>query len=200
MPAIAVQANGNRRSGRKDSPFVKGDSAYSICRTFTGPIATNPTDVGRANAFTLANVPDTTDFTNLFDMFTVERVTVTMVLSQAAISAGNSGIFPTLSLALDYNDDTAPTLLTDVLSYANVKVVQFSEAKRTHTFSFKPRVQINASSGTVAMPDVWASTASASTAKWFGYRYWLANYNSTSTTGSLITQYVTFHLKFKVPK
>ncbi len=134
-------------------------------------------------------------------MFTIDRVVVTWVLQRAAISAGNSGIYPTLLYALDYNDSTAPTTQDDMMSYDTCEVVQFSESKRSHTMSFKPRVQLNTASGTAAPTgSMWCSTSSASATPWYGYKFWLADYNSTSTTGSFITQYVRLEMRFKTPK
>jgi hypothetical protein len=141
------------------------------------------------------------DFTALFDMFTIDRVVVTWVLQRAAATAGNSGIYPTLLYALDYNDSVAPATQDDMMSYDQCQVVQFSEGKRSHTMSFKPRIQLNTASGTAAPPGpMWCSTSSAAGSPWFGYKFWLADYNSTATPGSFITQYVRFEMRFKTPR
>jgi len=202
MPNRSVQTRrmGNQRRSLGDN--VRQEREYRIARTLTGVVSTTPSDSGRAaNFIFLGNVPDVSEFTSLFDLFTIDRVVVTFTCSRAAISAGNSGIFPTLLVALDYNDSTAPTTANDVLSYDGCQVVQFSESKRSHTMSFKPRAQMNAASGTAAFSGpVWCSTGTATAEPWYGYKFWLTDYNSTSTAGSVVTQYVRLEMRFRTPK
>jgi hypothetical protein len=192
----------NKISNAKNPQKKPKEREYAVKRTSQVVVATAATDIGRSGNFIqLNNVPDTADFTALFDAFTIDRIDLHFVCTRASVSAGNSGIFPTLLWAPDYNDSSAPTLVGDVLSYDGMQIHQFSETARHVCYSIKPKAQINVSSGTaVSTAGTWLSTASSGASPWFGYKYWLVDYNSTSTTGTVITLYTKYHLRFKVPK
>jgi hypothetical protein len=193
----------NINSIAKKQGSKKGaDREYAVRRTSQVVVATAATDIGRSGNFIqLNNVPDVGDFTALFDQFTIDRLDLHFVLTRSALSAGNSGIFPTLLWAPDYNDSSAPTLVGDVLSYDGMQMHQFSESSRHVCFSIKPKAQLSVSSGTaVSTAGTWLSTSGSGASPWFGYKYWLVDYNSTSTTGSVVTLYTKYHLRFKVPK
>lgn len=175
---------------------------FAIKRSVQVGVPTGSVDTGRAaNFITLASVADSTDFTSLFDQFTYDSIDVHFVCTRAAISAGNSAIFPTLLFAVDQNDSVAPSTINDVLSYEGCRLFQFSETNRHCVFTFTPKTnQTLASGSAVSAGPLWCSTGSAATAPWYGYKYWLVDYNSTSTAGSVITMYLTYHMRFRVPK
>lgn len=193
----AIKRTSNKGKGRELAL-----REYAVRRTYQGVIATTPTDTGRAaSVIALSNVPDVAEFTNLFDQFTIDSVDVKFVCNRAAISAGNSAIFPTLLYAPDYNDSVAPGTVNDILSYGNLDVFQFSETARSVKYTLRPKAAVSVSSGTAISPGrLWCSTSSASATPWYGFKYWLVDYNSTSSTGSVVTLYLTFHLSFRAPK
>lgn len=199
--------NKNASSSRSLKPTAKSNGKmesrdYAVKRVSQTVISTSPTDIGRAaNFISLSNVPDVTDFTNLFDQFTIDSLEVHFVLPRAAISAGNSAIFPTLAFAYDPNDSTAPTTIGDVLSYDNVTVRQFSESNRQISFRIKPKMQQSLAAGAATSAvSLWCSTSTASTTPWLGFKFWLVDYNSTSTAGSVVTVYLKYHMRFRVPR
>lgn len=196
--------NTSKNANTQQAIVVRGMAPreYAVKRTTQTGVSISATDIGRAaNFISLSAVPDVSEFTNLFDQFTIDSIDVHFVCNSAAISAGNSAIFPTLLFAQDSNDSTAPTVIGDVLSYDNMQLFQFSESDRRCRFTIRPKAQVSLAAGTgITVPGMWCSTSSASTTPWYGYKYWLVYYNSTTTNGTVLTMYLTYNMRFRSPK
>lgn len=202
MTTMPKNKSANARTAKNNVAKRLATHEYPIRRTYQAVVATSATDIGRAaNFISLSAVPDVADFTTLFDQFTIDRIEVHFVCNRAAQSAGNSAILPTLLYAQDLNDSTAPTVIGDVLAYDTMQLFQFSESNRHVRFELRPKVQQAVTTGTaITAGPAWCSTSSASTTPWYGFKFWLVDYNSTSTTGSVVTLYLTYHMRFKAPK
>jgi len=200
MPTRATQtAATGRQTGTQSG---QRNLIYAVKRGTQVAVTIAATDIGRAaNFLTLSNLPSYTEFSNLFDQFCFEQIDVEFVVPRAAVSAGNSAIFPTLVYSVDYNDSIAPTTVNDVLEFDAHRVFQFSESKRSHKFSFKPKAPLTMPTGTVNIEGpAWLSTSNAAGQAWYGFKYWLQDYNSTATNGTIVTMYVTYHAKYRIPK
>lgn len=89
------------------------------------------------SGFSLANVTNYTEFTNLFDMYKINGIKIRFMPRANSAEAGtNQGLVKFFSV-VDYDDVSLPTAITDLLQYENVKITNTS---RDHMRYFKPKV------------------------------------------------------------
>lgn len=95
---------------------------------------------GGAIEFRLNELPDFSDFTNLFDKYRIKGVQITIVPRVNSYDANPNATLvgmPMVHTAIDYNDSTAPANVQELMQYDTYKRTQgFSP----HTRYFKPRV------------------------------------------------------------
>ena len=114
-------------SRRQQKLVVQMDNAASNC-------AGNLT-------FKLNDLPNYTDFTNLFDQYRVLRLTYQFFPRTGTQSDNPGGFFPQITLlttAVDTSGEAATPGLTDLLEYASVQQMLLD---RSHTVSFVPRTK-----------------------------------------------------------
>lgn len=127
--------------------------------------------------FTLGDVPNAAEFVALYDVFKIQKVTISIIPQFNVQQVGGAGatppvtgqsIYPGFHSCIDYNDITAPTTITDLVEYATYKNTR---GGRTHTRTLKPKYLIasmvggsgtnvaeesgkwlNTNSGTIAAP------------------------------------------------
>jgi len=88
----------------------------------------------------LNNVVNYTEFTNLFDTFSIASVDVSFLFTRNSSEMGSSAVgdlIPILVTANDYDDATAPALISDLFQYDSC---HFHRLDQPLTVSFKPRV------------------------------------------------------------
>lgn len=162
-------------------PLVAADSG--------GSYVVDPTGGGIADFTALADV---------FDTYRVSRVEFTWVCPRS-----DAAEFPTLVYAPDWNDSTAPTL-TQLLAYESSKMIQFSEHKRSHTFNYRPKARLaitaagaggGASTDVSILAPVWGNPLQS--LQWYGVKWFLVNYNTTSNATAIVSYYAKVYLEFK---
>lgn len=80
-----------------------------------------------ALSFALNDLPNYTEYTNLYDFFRITGVKLRFRMTQdRASTASNQGQKPTLIVARDYNDTAAWSSITDAAQYPKFKYLLFS--------------------------------------------------------------------------
>lgn len=96
------------------------------------------------NEFTLLNVPDFTEFTNLYDAYQIKAVKWSLIprISNADQGGGSVQLAQVHSV-LDYDDGTALTSINDYVQYESYKT---SRGNRIHSRYFVPAIEMAAQS------------------------------------------------------
>ncbi len=186
----------------RDPKSLAGFQIYRLRRSYeAGQVAIAATDSGGARYFQVAALPDWTDFSNLYDMYRVSKITWKYVAYRCAQPATTGEVFPTYLYALDFNDTTAPATASEVLSYGNAQIRQFTEGSgRVIEVTYQPKLNASTPAATAVLTEnSWARTSSTSDV-WYGHKEWFSRYNSTSFNNTVIQLYVTVDLEFKVAK
>lgn len=130
------KSRGSRRSYRKRST---GNKIFSFKRKFeAAPISVGTgVAVSAVYSISLGNVPTSTDFTNLFDMYRIKALKVTITPNVSVNNAAANDRWNLFSV-LDYNDLSTITV-AQAEQYENCKRTINT---RTHVRFFKPKVAI----------------------------------------------------------
>lgn len=91
--------------------------------------------VGTARNFKLSDVPNASEFTQLFDQYCIKMVKMSLIPRFTEVS--NTSTQGNIWSVLDYDDSIAPPNVDTVLQYENVKRTRMSQI---HTRYFKPAV------------------------------------------------------------
>lgn len=142
--------------------FVKRHTDY-----FT-VIVNGVTGVLGAFNFTLASVPNYTEFTNLYDQYKISAISVCFYPRQTEVTtllpADSAKANARFLSAIDYNDDTAPASFDAIREYESCKVTSCVEK---HEVYIKEPLFLNNSGQNV---NGWVSTANPST-RFYGLKY-----------------------------
>jgi len=194
-----------RWSAKKRRPGV-----YYFKR-FTGNLGNINLGAGQSNAFasfsfSLDQVPNASEFVNLYDMYKINRVKI------MAIPVSNVTLFGDLTpevfrqteysnrffSVLDYNDSGVFTSVNQAREYQNCKVTM---STKIHKRYFKPRVALDVISGLGYNPkSQWLSTANITTPH-YGIKF--AYEGRTNTTSAAVTLYkleAVFYMSFRNPR
>jgi hypothetical protein len=166
-----------------------------------GNITKTGSDSGAAYTFRLTDVPQYTNFTALFDMYRIDAVEVEFLISQM----GANMLYPTLYWTPDYDDATAPANANTILEFQTAEVYQFTEAKTAFRRLVQPRVANTVYNGIVAsgystLPVNTFINSDTPGVAYYGMKYWLVGYNSTTANQSNIQIVLRYHLSFKYIK
>lgn len=129
----------------------------------TGWSSSNVAVVGTSLYFRLSNLPNYTEFTNLFDKYRIMKVRVTFIpKSQQAGTDVATARTGTVAVAIDYDSAVSPAALGTVMEYDNCKL--YTGEKRI-TRTFKPRIATAVYNGAFTgyaegMKDMWIDNAS----------------------------------------
>lgn len=142
-------------------------------------VVTATTDTHLAYSFALSDLPNSTEFTSLFDQYKLKQVEVVMLPSASATLPPNGYTGTALNMTvIDFDDATALSIPASYMQYDNCMVHPCGEVIRR---VFKPKVAMAVYSGAFTSfaeaPDVWLDVASPSTAH-YGLKIFLgANAN-----------------------
>jgi hypothetical protein len=153
---------------------------------------------GLALSFSLDQLPNYTDFTNLFDNYSIDMIDITVIPGVNSLQVFG---------VPDFDDAVAPGTVNEVLERQNctVSVVSFNSYQQ-HRVRIVPRVPVDGASGAgpqLAPVGVLCDTSDASI-QYFGYKFWLQttdpNLSSMSAPfrGSKVV--VAYHLRFVAAK
>lgn len=153
----------------------------------------NPT-YGAIN-FSLDDVPNYTEFSNLYDMYKINCVKITFLPQQTqSISigsinnaAGNARVFT----AIDYNDGNPPSSIDELREYQSAK---YTTILRPHKrVIFKPKIQTQDRYAVTP----WLNATDNPSADYFGLKYAIEPMSSSSTTSMAFQVEAKYYMSFK---
>lgn len=114
----------------------------------SGNIVTSTTsDTFTNQFFALSNVPNSSEFTSLYDQYKINAVKVSLIprgnTAEITAASGASAVFQGQSVGvfsvIDYDDTALLTSINEACQYQNMKM---SRATRTHSRYLKPRFNL----------------------------------------------------------
>lgn len=193
---LSRRSKSAKKKGFKKLDLPGGYRAQTFVRSRENGQLTVPAfDAGLTWFFQLADVPDVSDFANLYDAYVIDQVDITYILEN-----NNPGQYPILLWAPDYDDGTIPTNSNQVMTHQNVKHHAFSENKREVTISVRPRAlnvayKPGVTSGYTWAPDAVICDMANLDIQHYGIKTWVSHYNSTDTPGARIRTLLKYHLR-----
>lgn len=167
---------------------LKRNKVYTFQRAFPSSTVSAPTsgDLLAALSFTLSSLPNSTEFTSLFDQYRIVQVTCRFI----PLAGAGTGSNPLIT-AIDYDDSTPPVAVTDLLQYDSYVMTQPGFVlERTLT----PHVAVAAYSGAFtsfanAPNAMWIDVASPNV-QYYGLKYAIAAAAGATANWSLLIEYV----------
>lgn len=104
-----------------------------------------------ASSFELQNVPNATEFSNLYDQYKITGIKYSIMPRGNSADVGTSatqGNMGRIFSVLDYDDSNAPSGFNEMTQYQNLKVTPNTV---THTRFLKPRFNMDVLSGSVGL-------------------------------------------------
>lgn len=188
-----------RRFYRKRYTKRTRTSLYRFTRysDFGSVFINNINDTFGGLNFSLSDVPNSAEFTSLFDMYKINGVKITFIPQMTEnISLGavnNAYASSRFFSAIDYNDATAPVTVDELRQYQSAK---WTPILKRHT-RYIPKPKIIDSGGFTLSP--WISTATPN-ANYFGIKYAIEAMASTGTTTMEYTVECKFYMSFRQVK
>jgi hypothetical protein len=144
--------------------------------------------------FKLADLDEVTHFTNIYDMYRIVKIQVTIVpFNQQPLATTTSTYFAPLLMAIDYDDNATPTSTTQLYNASNLRIIT---SRQNYTFSFKPRALMAAYTGSfsgyASAENQWLDCASTDII-YYGLKWAIASSSSLPTFGV----YARYFLEFK---
>jgi hypothetical protein len=177
------------RAPQKRIPHTK-DTIHRFTRSTQTSIAITDGIVYGAKAFTLSDLPDYSEFVNLFDAYRITKVELRLIpeCNAASYPPGNSAaIIPNIYMAEDRNDDTAWSSINSALQMEDLVVTRMDKEM---SFTIRPKCALAAystafTSYTQLGPDVdiWVDTNSPNV-KFYSWK-WITDGSMETGTGSV---------------
>jgi hypothetical protein len=201
MPANQKRGRRQANGHEERIPRGIGNQVHRFRRRWDyGVIGKAAVDAGYATSFALSDLPNYTEFTNLFDRWRIREVTLEFCYQQAINTA--TFCFPFVILSTDLNDAVTPLTENQLLERENAKMHNFSAGRTVVRHVLQPR-QLAAGSGgslTTEMPrDSWVDCAYSSS-PYYGFKAWIGNYNSAISGAAQLRLYLTYDLEFKTAR
>ncbi len=164
---------------------------------------TNFAGNGVAGYFQLGQVPGSSEFTALFDVFRIACVRVKFIYGQNTQDPSATRSIPNLVLVHDYDDGTVLTGLTDYGQYTQCVVHRMD---KPFTTSLVPRTSTAVYNGaftgySTTQKDVWYDCASSGI-QFYGIKWAIdpVVYGAGSTVIGQLTLVIEYDLEFKWPR
>lgn len=107
-------------------------------------LSSNTADVFFNHFFTLSQVPDSTDFTNLYDQYCIKAVKITLIprgnVADISVPGSYNGQSVGVFSVIDYDDTNLLTSIQKACEYPNMKMTR---SHQQHSRYFKPRFNLN---------------------------------------------------------
>lgn len=148
-------------------------------------------------SFKLQDLPDYVEFQNLFDQYRIDWVDVMFICKQS----GSSPSYPIIYYVEDHDDDGAPTV-NQILSSQNTQILQFGSNRTMLKLRIIPNVTRNVYISGItngyerAPPRTWLDCANANVPH-YGYKWYIANYNTVSNPNTTIQLAYRYHFSCK---
>lgn len=176
-------------------------SEYRFKRTvqWTGanvPTSSATVDTFGAFLFQLSQVPNYTEFQNLFDQFKITGVSIRFIPRQT-VTTTNSQSFGTFMYDLDYTDAVVPTSVDELYQRQSTKFMMMPNTRMWKIF-IRPKTSVSSTSGNQVLStngwvDLDATTVSS---PYYGLKWaWHG-----ATVATFMDVYVTYYFKFRCPK
>jgi len=176
---------------------------FTRCSAITAATA-GAADSGFNFTFTLADVENSTEFTNLFDQYRIRAVEVVLYAIPIVDTTAGQRLDPYAHFCADWDGpNTVPTSADELLQREDVHFHVFTPEKTTLSM----RVNRPGTLGTIL--DLTATQASAMVMRspWlncgdpsiehFGVPLFLSNFNTTTANSTLIRYFKRYFLEFK---
>ena len=104
-------------------PISRRPNLYHMKRKvfYQDAIVVSATTYANAWSFNLSQLPNYTDFTNLYDQYRINKIVFKIIpkFSEASINAGtaNNANLAQIHSVIDYDDAVTPTALSDLVQY-----------------------------------------------------------------------------------
>lgn len=100
-------------------------------------------DVFFAETFSLSQVAGVNDFVNLYDQYRINGVKYTLIprgnIAEITLAPSYNGQSTGVFSVIDYDDNTAPSTINQLMEYQNVKMTR---AHQQHSRYIKPRINL----------------------------------------------------------
>lgn len=130
-----------------------------------------------------SQLPNYTDFTNLYDQYLIKKIVVKMIpkISQhnlTSTTTGNADL-PQVHSVVDYDDNTTPTSVQQLCEYQSYKMTR---GNQIHTRVFVPKIELNADSSVSAPKAYQWLDCDAPTLNHRGIKWWFSAPSSANTS------------------
>ncbi len=210
MPKRKARTQGGRRWRNKRRRALSlpvrrsmtSTNVYNFKRTFRMPqIAFNVgTTLMYAQEFKFTDMPNATEFSNLFDLYKINLIKITFVPTATSADANPNAtqiFMPNLMSVLDYTDAAAPSGINELMQYPNCRRTKLT---RQHTRIFKPRVLQDvvgqgATTGYNSKP--WPYVSFGIDVTGYGIKWGLDQVFNVASGGIGVDRYVTYYFSCK---
>lgn len=171
-----------RRSIYRPRRLISNPKIHHFKRTLlTSTITGSTVDLGGVQTLYFSDLPNYTEFTNLFDMFRINKVVTKFIplSDEANVGTQSTTLFYTY---LDYNDGTTPVSESEVCQYDTLRI---SQGLKQHVRIYTPCMLAGVSNPvTVAKPEwkQWYNCANATAIYFNALKYW----RPAQPTGQLV--------------
>lgn len=151
--------------------------------------------------FRLNQLPDFTEFQNLYDQFRINKVVWKLVPNVNSAESGAAQKLPQVHSVCDYNDSTAPTTLDELVQYNNYRMTMGSRIhNRKLTPAFLDNVYVTSAIQRPGNPNYkqWLSTSNSTDVPHHGIKYAIGAIAAASAI--TYTPYLTFYISCKSVK
>lgn len=199
-----------RRGTRSSSDVTNGTTIYKMVQgpvhrfvryLNAGELSKTAADQGFATVFALNFLPNSSDFTSLFDQYRIDKVEQVFEMDIADGTLNSTTRWPRITICPDFNNQAAPLSEDAILSYEQARQYQFSTSERRFSVILRPQIastvyRTGVTSAYEMKPSGWLDVATNDVPH-YGLRYWIANYNTTSFGASNVRVYVRYWLSFR---
>lgn len=203
-----VSKNGN---GFRDlAPLFKTPTQivhHHVRRWEYGSLGRAVNDQGYAFSFAISDLPNSTEFTNLYDHYKLGMVEMIFELVTSSFTASpvESNALPTILITPDYDNATAPGSISVIQQYGQCERFTFSASKPTFSRRIVPRfpTAVVATTGGVIVGAGVATPGfldcSYSSVPHYGLKFWISNYNvnTVGDTGIVINVSFRYHIDMR---
>lgn len=191
-----------RRRIRTRRPSLKSLKVHHFKRTVAlSQISSSNTGlVAGGLTFNLGQLPNSTEFTSLYDMYRINKIAIKFVPAYNSSSVGTTAEYaPNFHSVIDATDATAPTTTSELFQYGNHRMTRGTQV---HTRVFTPASLdfVNATAGSTAGNPTWKQwlSTSASTVEHYALKYAVEQgFTNNAITWS---PYATFYFSCKAVK
>lgn len=161
-----------------------------------------------AYQFTLNSLPDYNEFINLYDMYRITGVKLSIIPAAQAITSAVSGStassgFSRVNSVIDFDDNTVLASENNALQYSTLRTTGYS---RTHSRYIQPKLsvsiddQLNATLASAPSQNRWISTEFPEV-EHRGIKVWInPPVNTAASTSMTYSVYATYYLAMKMSK